>query len=501
METYSENEAKISRTVISSNPEEIVEKTFNYLREIGVIDEDRLDAMQNGERMDGICIVCRNPGGVYTIGMSPDFGVCSRCFERARLQIQGRRHGGVSEFAEEIGDKLFNNDGMGIPGLGGAGFGAQGAFGAGGAGFGVPGAPGAAGQAAAVAAAKQMAEAVNAGQMVLNAQGQLVPANPPPPGSSYGYMKDPVTGQFVPAPSPDAAKAAALQVANQNLAVAQQAAAATGTAVAGGTAAGAAGQAVAVAQQAVATINAGQMVLNKDGLLVPLSSLAGTAASSGYIIDSSGRLVPAPSLEAAKTAALGKANDLLNKAQQAVKQPTLFGNVANLAANLLGSGLFSSKKDSTPPASGAKPGTGTPPASGANPGTGTPTASGANPGTGTPPLDLASLPKAEREKIENLRRRYDDLADKMTKALNDLNSAKVKLEGKQKDLKEEKDNAANKKGRDLNKAKSKIAGLEKLVQSALDEQTKLSKTLQDAQTAADAAKKDFETAEAAAVQK
>ena len=143
-----------------------------------------------------------------------------------------------------------------------------------------------------VAGAGGTAVGGTAEQMVLNAAGQLVPLSSlAGTGAPYGYKIDPATGTLIPALSPEEGLSAAQPFTAQS-ATAQQsptgvAAGAGGTAV-GGIAVGGTGFGGSTEQ----------MVLNAAGQLVPLSSLAGTGAPYGYVIDpQTGMLIPAQTLE------------------------------------------------------------------------------------------------------------------------------------------------------------------------------------------------------------
>ena len=127
-------------------------------------------------------------------------------------------------------------------------------------------------------------------QMVLNSAGQLVPLSSLAGSAApYGYKKD-SNGNLVPATSLEEALAATQQNSAQQ----------------------------AMNQQGIIGSGSGtsteQMVLNSAGQLVPLSSLAGSAAPYGYKKDSNGNLVPATSLEEALAATQQ------NSAQQAMNQ-------------------------------------------------------------------------------------------------------------------------------------------------------------------------------------
>ncbi len=133
-------------------------------------------------------------------------------------------------------------------------------------------------------------------QMVLNAEGQLVPLSSlTGTGAPYGYVIDPQTGTLIPAQTLEEGLAAAQAVSAQTTAATQQYSTPTST--------GATTGVTSVGGAAGGTMSE-QMVLNAAGQLVPLSSLAGTGAPYGYIIDpQTGALIPAQSLEEGLAAA------------------------------------------------------------------------------------------------------------------------------------------------------------------------------------------------------
>ncbi|MDR1375650.1 MAG: hypothetical protein LBJ45_02460 [Holosporaceae bacterium] len=150
-------------------------------------------------------------------------------------------------------------------------------------------------------------------QMVLNASGQLVPLSSLPPGS-FGYTKDPVTGQLV-----TATTAAAPAVATSP--------------VSATTAPSFAGVGTTGIASANATQPAQQMVLDAAGNLVPLGSLP--SGIFGYIKNSLGAFVPAKTSEEALAA--GKS---------AASSSGFFSSIANVAKSAI-SGL-KNKVSSTP---------------------------------------------------------------------------------------------------------------------------------------------------------
>ncbi|MDR0678301.1 MAG: hypothetical protein LBF44_02060, partial [Holosporaceae bacterium] len=83
---------------------EVVEETIEYLRNLGVIDESKLDGLVFGDTIHGICLLCRKVGLVHKIGGLFEFGICSSCVRQKQRQIE---EGNVNETGESQskGDK------------------------------------------------------------------------------------------------------------------------------------------------------------------------------------------------------------------------------------------------------------------------------------------------------------------------------------------------------------------------------------------------------------
>jgi hypothetical protein len=395
---------------------EATEEAVRYLRKLGVIDESKLSGLTFGDTKTGICLLCQAHKVVHVIG-GQDEGICSICLERAKMNqttsagFFGARgnayNGGMQPGVGYAGGAQGNGyngygpggdargpmEGLGalldgkesIGGLlgamgGGNNANAQGPYGQNqygntfGAGANNPVAnqmvlnangnlvplSSLVGTAApygytrdasgrlipatsleAGLSSGSSAIAANAGnpggtlggnvpsagatttittttttaaanQTVLNAAGQLVPLSSLPSGS-FGYTKDPTTGQLTPAKTLAEAIASGQQTAATTAAATPAATAATPAA-------------------------ANQMVLNAAGQLVPLSSLP--PGSFGYVKDpTTGQLVPAKTLAEALAAA--------GTVQTATGLSGIAGAVASGIGNSLGGALATGQQTST----------------------------------------------------------------------------------------------------------------------------------------------------------
>ena len=299
----------------------VVNETIGYLQEMGLLDENRVSKMSAG-MVEGKCIICMKQKFVFQIRGQGTLGVCEDCL-RSRDSYGGAfSAGGIKGVLEKGVMSLLgggNDDNRGGGGNNGIrSYSSGGGYDDSGGGYyrnpysngemmgnGTP-SPVGADQLRSIA--NKLTGTVGGGlrgifsggnnifgngtsgsagagsqQMVLNAQGQLVPMGSDP-SAPYGYIKDPSTGQMRPATSAAeglAAGAAATAagattapgVANGSIAGTT----ATGTIAGGG--AGASGQ---------------QMVMNAQGQLVPMGS--DPSAPYGYVKDpSTGQMRPATS--------------------------------------------------------------------------------------------------------------------------------------------------------------------------------------------------------------
>jgi hypothetical protein len=288
-----------------------------------------------------------------------------------------------------------------------------------------------------LAAGQQATSGASGGQMVLNAQGQLVPLSSLPPGS-FGYVRDPMTGVLRPA-----------------------------TSLAEGLMAG---------QQAMSGASGGQMVLNAQGQLVPLSSLP--PGSFGYVRDPiTGALRPATSLAEGLAAGqqarsgvnpvAGGVTSLLSNVMP-TKAAGAIGAVAGLGVALAPgiSSLLSSKKSST---------------------------ANANPAA-IAAAQAAKTAKADAKNLDAARRKYDEAEEKLDKAKNDAELVKNSLESAQKELDEATQKASSETGRAQKKAESARKQAQKEVDGLKSKLNKLEAKVKTAQTNADTAKSAYQRA-------
>ncbi len=316
----------------------VVNETIEYLRNLGILDENRVSKMSAG-MVDGECIICMRPKFVFQIRGQGMRGVCEDCLRSRNSYgsafsaggIKGVLERGVMSLFGDGDDNRNSNSGYGIRSFGsGGGYGdsggsygsygygsgrygdsyggSEGAYGnngimgngtpsqgrmnslmsiagklTGGAGGGLKGMLGAVGN-----MLSGVAGTAGAGsqQLVMNALGQLVPIGSDP-SAPYGYVKDPATGQMRPATSPE-----------EGLAAGAAAGATTAPGVTNG-ATGTAGAATGVGAGGVAGTSGAssqQMVMNAQGQLVPIGS--DPSAPYGYVKDpATGQMRPATSPE------------------------------------------------------------------------------------------------------------------------------------------------------------------------------------------------------------
>lgn len=329
----------------------VVNETIEYLKSVGVINEQILSKMRAGMTM-GVCIACPSDRGVqyvYQIGAQNGGGLCEHHLQAVydgQLSSNYNGSGGLggalerglrSAFGvEHDRNEAFARDGLGYNTYGshgnngssqgssesnsenGLGQGLKSAAlslvsklanggGSGGLGglFGHGNESASNSEVTTAAPSTGVAGTAEAnGQMVLNASGQLVP---------FGSFSDPIAPYgYVRMPDGTLRPAASLQEA---LAAASAASAVPGAMTAGisGAAgiAGTTGMTGITGANALTTMaNPGQMVLNSLGQLVPIGSFFDPIAPYGYVKMPDGTLRPATSPEegaAAAAAAAGTA--------------------------------------------------------------------------------------------------------------------------------------------------------------------------------------------------
>ena len=325
----------------------VVNETIEYLRNLGILDENRVSKMSAG-MVDGECIICMRPKFVFQIRGQGMRGVCEDCLRSRNSYgsafsaggIKGVLERGVMSLFGDGDDNRNSNSGYGIRSFGsGGGYGdsggsygsygygsgrygdsyggSEGAYGnngimgngtpsqgrmnslmsiagklTGGAGGGLKGMLGAVGN-----MLSGVAGTAGAGsqQLVMNALGQLVPIGSDP-SAPYGYVKDPATGQMRPATSPEEGLAAGAAAGATTAPGVTNGATGTAGAATGVGAGGVAGVANNVAAVANAAGAIGQMVMNALGQLVPMGS--DPSAPYGYVKDpATGQMRPATSPE------------------------------------------------------------------------------------------------------------------------------------------------------------------------------------------------------------
>ncbi|MDR2645639.1 MAG: hypothetical protein LBC04_00440 [Holosporaceae bacterium] len=458
--------SRIVGSVTNYDDREVVRETVDYLMALGVIDESKLDGLAFGDTMHGVCMLCGRLRSVHVIGGQLEYGICTPCMKRRVRQLEeGSLIGGASPMTQMVnalsgrdggdydgdnheygsrgnyGDDYDGSDyggrngrGSGLSGILGNGVGnmlqklASGAEGGNGAQM-APGVGAAAG-------------AAGAGQMVLNASGQLVPLSMVSAAAPYGYVRDPSTGQMRPATSLAEGTSAA------------QAAAAAGAQMAPGA------QGVAAMSQVANLAGA----LGQNGVGNSINSVANTVAQNSALINS---------------AASG-----LGSLLSSIKKPS--------STAVAGSGTSSATGTNTTTGAGTSTAGGNTAASSGS----ASSATGANAATGT--LDLSKLPKDKRENIEKLRKLWSNLTDKLTAAKNSSDSALSKLNTAQNELKEEEEEAQKATGNQKKKAENKVKKLKKSVDSAQKQYDKQTKAYNTAKVAADTAKASLDAAEQAA---
>jgi hypothetical protein len=261
---------------------------------------------------------------------------------------------------------------------------------------------------------------------------------------------------------------------------------------------------------------------------VPLSSLAGTAAPSGYVRDASGQLVPAltreAGLAAGNAAAANPAYQAANKVGSSIATATnVASSLATQTSGLLSivsslkSSVTSNKGSSTSSGNNANNTGGTGSAAGGGnqnaasntgatntvstaaggngaAGTGTAgTTSGAGGAVGAA-LNPDTLSRAEKEKIEKLKKEYMNLKDKATAARNNLESNEIKVKDLEELLKKSDKDAQNLTGKAKIKAQSSANGIKKQLSALETKNNKLAEIYKAAQKAADTAEKAYNDA-------
>ena len=279
----------------------VVNETIEYLRNLGVLDENRVSKMSAG-MVDGECIICMRPKFVFQIRGQGMRGVCEDCL-RSRDSYGGAfGAGGIKGVLERGVMSLFgggNDDNRGGGGNNGIrSYGSGGGYDDSGGGYYRNpynngemvgnGTPSPVGTDSLRSIANKLTGTVGGGlggifgagnnifgngtngftgsggqQMVMNAAGQLVPIGSDP-SAPYGYVKDPITGQMRLATSPEEGLAAGAAAAAAGATTAPGVM--NGITTGGGV--GAAGQ---------------QMVMNAAGQLVPMGS--DPSAPYGYVKD------------------------------------------------------------------------------------------------------------------------------------------------------------------------------------------------------------------------
>ncbi len=64
---------------------EVIEETINYLRDLKVLDEKKLQGLEFGDTGIGTCLVCGRQGLIHKLNGQPDYGLCTNCL-RERIQ-------------------------------------------------------------------------------------------------------------------------------------------------------------------------------------------------------------------------------------------------------------------------------------------------------------------------------------------------------------------------------------------------------------------------------
>jgi mannose-1-phosphate guanylyltransferase len=392
-----------------------------------------------------------------------------------------------------------------------------------------------------------------AGNMVMNAQGQLVPypINPPDANAPYGYVKD-ASGKLVPAKSLEEAKAVVQAIVAGVVESAKAIAGAVGgvgSAAAGGangtagaagvgSAAGNAGSAsagsagtgggagttggangaVATADTAAAIANASpadlkniseNVIMNSAGELVPKGSITDPNAPYGYVKDANGNLVPAqtPAQAAAavtstiQSAPPDKLSSLLSKVSSATGIANSVAGLLNSVKTLFSStnsrnGMTSSFPGTTAGSMGSMAGGArTTPVGMA----GTPGMSGVSPGAAAGATgNAANIDRKEELELENLERAYKVAEGKITAENKKLETANAELTKVNADVQAKQQKASTATGLSKKIADSRLKSAQKKQTQAQTKKTQLESTISQLQTEMNAAKTKYENAKAAA---
>ena len=279
-------------------------------------------------------------------------------------------------------------------------------------------------------------------QMVLDKNGQLVPLSSLAGSEApYGYVVDPQTGALIPAKTLEEGLAAGQQVSASE-----------------------------------------QMVLDKNGQLVPLSSLAGSEAPYGYVVDpQTGALIPAKTLEeglaagqqaSAENVAANQGTHNETGASNGNSKLKTIGKVAaGVAVGAAALGATVAALKAIKKSRGASQ-------SGMNNGTSTATN---NSSETQKNVSSGKYPEAE---VKKAKKTSDDLTKKINKAKKKIESIKKDIEKAEKEVQKRKDKLASSKNpeKDKRKLESSQENLERLKES-LDTQQKAIDNLQQQQNA------------------